>query len=72
MLRMQVQNTPLQKSYELNVGVQTFSVEFRGANRQFDWLEIPLFYDDSLRWSCNDDVQKRLIQNMQIIQYFNN
>ena len=53
MLRMQVQNTPLQKSYELNVGVQTFSVEFRGANRQFDCLEIPLFYNDSLRWSCN-------------------
>ena len=46
-LRMGVQKTPYQKTYELQLGSQDFSVDFRGANRQFDWIEISLVYDKS-------------------------
>ena len=37
---MRVQTTSLQKSYKLNVGVQNFTVEFKGANKQLYWLEM--------------------------------
>ena len=49
-LRMGVQKTPYQKSYELQAGSQVFTVDFQGANRQFDWIEISLVYNknDSL------------------------
>ena len=50
---MKVQNTPLQKKLEINVGVQNFLVEFTVQYRQFDWLEISLVYYDSLGWGCN-------------------
>ena len=42
---MGVQKTPPQKSYELYVRAQNFTVDFMGANRQFDWVEILLVYD---------------------------
>ena len=41
---MRVQTTSLQKSYKLNVGVQNFTVEFKGANKQLYWLEMQLAY----------------------------
>ena len=34
--QMGIQKTPLQKSYELSVGMQTYTVEFTAANRQFE------------------------------------
>ena len=46
-LRMGVQKTPYQKTYELQAGSQDFMVDFQGANRQFDWIEISLVYDKS-------------------------
>ena len=46
-LQMGVQKTPCQKTYELQVGSQDFTVDFQGANRQFDWIEIYLVYDKS-------------------------
>ena len=46
-LRMGVQKTPYQKTYELQAGSQDFTVDFQGANRQFDWIEIFLVYDKS-------------------------
>ena len=44
---MGVQKTPYQKTYELQAGSQDFTVDFQGANRQFDWIEIYLVYDKS-------------------------
>ena len=44
---MGVQKTPYQKTYELQVGFQNFTVDFQGASRQFDWIEISLVYDES-------------------------
>ena len=46
-LQMGVQKTPYQKTYELQPGSQDFMVDFQGANRQFDWIEISLVYDKS-------------------------
>ena len=46
-LRMGVQKTPYQKTYELHVGSQEFTADFQGANRQFDWIEISLLCDKS-------------------------
>ena len=46
-LRMSIQKTPYQKTYEFQTGLQEFTVDFRGCERQFDWLEISLVYDKS-------------------------
>lgn len=36
LLRMGIQKTPLQKSYEMMIGTQSFTADFRAANRKFD------------------------------------
>ena len=46
-LRIGIQKTPLQKTYEINSGQVSTDVEMLGANRQFDWLEISLIHDKS-------------------------
>ena len=46
-LRMGIQKTPYQKTYELKAGSQEITLDFKGSNRQFDWLEISLLYDKS-------------------------
>ena len=35
----------MQKTYEINVGQDSIDVEFLGANRRFDWLEMSLVHD---------------------------
>ena len=42
-----MQKIPYQKTYELQAGSEDFTVDFQGANRQFDWIEISLAYDKS-------------------------
>ena len=46
-LGMGVLPNPYQQTFEINAGSQTFAVDFLGALRQFDWLEISLVYDKS-------------------------
>ena len=46
-LRMGIQKNPYQKTYQLQTDIQDFTVDFQGANRQFDWIEISLVYDKS-------------------------
>ena len=41
-LRMGAQKTPIQKTYEIQIGSDSLNVEFLGANRQFDWIEISI------------------------------
>ena len=36
---------PYQQSFEINVGSQNLVVNFVGANGQFAFLELSLFYD---------------------------
>ena len=46
-LRMEAQKTPIQKTYEINVCQDSINIDFLGANRQFDWLEMSLVFDKS-------------------------
>ena len=46
-IRMGTQKTPLQKTYKIKQGSDSLNVEFLGANRQFDWLEISMVNNKS-------------------------
>ena len=46
-LKMGIQKKTYQKTYELQAGSQEFTVDFKGCDRQFDWLETSLLYDKS-------------------------
>ena len=42
---MGVQKTPIQKTYEINVGQDSLDIDFLGLQRQFDWLELSIVYN---------------------------
>ena len=70
-VRMEIQKTPFQKRYELQVGSQEIDVDFKECERQFDWLEISLVYDKSDKHmttydSCNADCAARMINNIEL------
>ena len=44
-LRMGTQKTPIQETYKINVDQN--SIDFLGANRQFDWAQLSLVYNKS-------------------------
>ena len=44
-LIMGVLPAPYQQLFEINKGTQSLTVTFKGAQRQFEWLEISLIYD---------------------------
>ena len=44
---MGAQKTLIQKTYEIQKGSDSLNVEFLGANRQFDWIEISIVPDKS-------------------------
>ena len=44
---MGVLPNPFQQTFEVATGAQTISVDFQGASREFNWLEISLVYDKS-------------------------
>ena len=46
-VKMAISKILLQKSYELGVGIQNYTLEFTTVNRLIDWLEISLVYDKS-------------------------
>ena len=46
-VRMGVLPNPFQQTFEVAVGAQTVSVDFQGASRELNWLEISLEYDKS-------------------------
>ena len=76
-LRMCIQKTPYQKTYELQSGSQEFTVNFKGCNRQFHRLESFLLYDKSdkdltLYDSYNAECAARMIKtlNYQILLMF--
>ena len=46
---MGIQKTLYQKTYELPVDSQEFTVVFKGCDRQFDWQEISLLYDKNYK-----------------------
>ena len=46
-LRQWVLPSPYQQVFEVNTGTQDFTCTFKGAQRQFHWLEISIVYDKS-------------------------
>ena len=46
-LRTGVILSPYLQSFEINVGTQFLKVNFRGLNKQIEWLEISLVFDKS-------------------------
>ena len=52
-LPMEAQKTPIQKTYEIQKGSDSLNIEFLGANRQFDWIEISIVPDKSDKHTTN-------------------
>ena len=50
-LRQGVLLSPYQQLFEINTGTQSFTCTFKGAQRQFDWLEISIVFDKSYQQS---------------------
>ena len=44
-VKMGVLPAPSQQLFEVNKGIQSLTVTFKGAQRQFEWTEISLAYD---------------------------
>ena len=70
-LRMGIQKTPYQKTYELQAGYQKFTMDFKGCNRQFDWLKISLLYNKSIKHltiydSYNAECAAKMIKKIEL------
>ena len=48
-LRQGVLPSPYQQLFDITAGAETFTCTFKGAQRQFDWLEISVVYDKSFQ-----------------------
>ena len=58
-MRIRAQKTPTQKTYEIKKGSDSLNVEFLGANRQLDWLEISIVNDKSDKHTSTYDSYNR-------------
>ena len=73
-LRMGTQKTPIQKTYEINVGLDSLNIDFLGSNRQFDWIELSLVYGKSDKHatiydSCNVEMAARTIKSVNLSNF---
>ena len=70
-LKMGVINSPYQQMFEINKGIQSITVTFKGAQRQFKWMEISLVYDKSYQHqtiynSYNVELAPQFIQSLKL------
>ena len=72
-IRMGAQKTPIQKTHEIKQGSGTVNVEFLGANRQFDWIEISIVNDKSDKHTTIYDSYNRELaaQNIKTLRLSN-
>ena len=73
-LRIGAQKTPIQKTYEIQKGVESWNIEFLGANRQFDCLEISIVPDKSdqhktIYDSYNREMAAQLIKSLKLSNF---
>ena len=73
-IRIGAQKTPIQKTYEIKQGSDLLNVEFLGANRQFDWIEISIVPDKSDKHttiydSYNREMAAQLIKTLQLSNF---
>ena len=71
---MGAQKTPIQKIYEIKQGSDSLNVEFLGASRQFDWLEISIGNDKSDKHSTiyviyNRELAAQKIKTLQLSKF---
>ena len=71
---MGAQKTPIQKTYEIKTGSDSLNVEFLGANRQFDWLEVSIVNDKSNKHttvygSYNRELAAQSIKSLQLSNF---
>ena len=71
---MGAQKTPIQKTYEITQRSDSLNVEFLGANRQFDWIEISIAPDKSDKHttiydSYNREMAAQLIKTLQLSNF---
>ena len=68
-IRMSVEKTPIQKTYEINTGRDSLNINFSGVNRQFDWIEKSIVYNKSEKYtliydSCNVELATKTIKSL--------
>ena len=68
------EKTPIQKTYEIKQGSDSLNVEFLGANRQFDWIEISIVPDKSDKHttiydSYNREMAAQLIKTLKLSNF---
>ena len=68
-LIMGVINSPYQQMFEINKGIQSITVTFKGVQRQFKWMEISLVYDKNYQHqkiynSYNVELAAQFIQSL--------
>ena len=73
-LRIGAQKTAIQKTYEIQKGSESLNVEFLGANRQFDWIEISIVPDKSDKYktiydSYNREMAAQLIKTLKLTNF---
>ena len=73
-LRVGAQETPIQKTYKIQKGSKSLNVEFLGANRQFDWIEISVLPDKSdkhktIYESYNREIAAQLIKTLKLTNF---
>ena len=73
-LRIGAQKTAIQKTYEIQKGSESLNVEFLGANRQFDWIEISIVPDKSDKHktiydSYNREMAAQLIKTLKLTNF---
>ena len=71
---MGAQKTPIQKTYETQTGSDSLNVEYLGANRQFDWVEISIVPGKSDKHTtiydnCNREMAAQLIKSLKLSNF---
>ena len=73
-LRMGTKKTPIQKTYKINVSQDSLDIDFSGANRQFDWIELCSVYDKSDKHTtiCNSynvEMASKIINSVKLTNF---
>ena len=71
---MDAQKTPIQKTYEIQKGLDSLNIEFLGANRQFDQIEISIVPDKSDKHKTiydnyNREMAAQLIKSLKLTNF---
>ena len=72
-IRMGAQKSPIPKRHEIKQGSDSLNIEFLGATRQFDWIEISIVNDKSDKHTAIYDSYNRELaaQNIKSLKLSN-